>query len=242
MVSVNQNEELVLACIERVAEAGARAPSDRAIADELGLTEGAVDYALRKMRDRGVIRVVSAAGRRRFTIVATGASTAMTLPAESCRTSIRDARLGRLLLLVTGIADAGLKLPTNDTIADTMGGGCTGEVIAKDFRGLILSGKIRMENYGGGKRRLTITATGSKTAMPPPNQRRDARRVMRMVEPVGVEETVEPPPPASLLPCARGSCSGAAERGKAYCATHEAAEVLEWPTVDFGPVEEDIAA
>lgn len=234
MVSVADD---VLAVLVEAAKAGLPTPTNSQLATMVGASKGAVKHAIGHTLS-SVLEITSHAGRR--TIVVSGLETSRTAASYfrgSAKKVARASRQKRVAQYVRGLAASGAPMHANVQIADAIS--CAEQTIANDLYALQRDGVISIESRAG-RRRVIFLDTGEATGWTLAATRHWVTKPRKRQGPV--EEIVETPPPTSTMPCARVGCVGTVERGKAYCATHEAAEVLEWPVVDFGPAEEDIAA
>jgi hypothetical protein len=95
------NERAVLQLIETLANNALPAPTRKAMAKQLGMSEGAAESALDRLRKNRTIKVERDRMRCRFTIVATGARTSWTARQIMTRRAIavakaRDPRRGQV--------------------------------------------------------------------------------------------------------------------------------------------------
>ncbi len=79
-LSVSPVEQEMLDMIVAAARMGGKCPSNRAIADRINCDSGSVSNMLRRLENKGVVKVERSYGKRIVTVVATGARTAGTLP------------------------------------------------------------------------------------------------------------------------------------------------------------------
>lgn len=224
-------ESAVFGLIVNAAEEGLRCPTNPGMAGALGLTLGQVEWAIRTMAEKSIIRIDSYGGARRAIVLATGQATNWTHGQEpecwsgdSTQIVRRKTRHELLLDIIEQKAAAGEEMPRTSDLAEALV--CTDETVTRDLRGMVVKGIISIGKIGA-KRQITIIATGAKTATPqqgggPRRQvlgKRDPAKKMAAMHDDAEEEA--PPVPASLVPCARRGCEGAAAIGRAYCCEHE---------------------
>jgi hypothetical protein len=228
----------VLAVLVEAAKAGLPTPTNSQIATMVGAGKGAVKHAIAHTLAR-VLEITSHAGRR--TIAINGLATSRTAASyfRGCaKTVAREARKERVVQHLRGLASSGAPMQANVAISAVIS--CAEQTIANDIYALQREGIISVESRAG-RRRVVFLDTGEATGWTQAATRHCAVVARKGQDPVEavIEERAAS---AAIAPCARNGCADFVVPGKAYCAVHEAAEVLEWPVVALDLTQEDLAA
>lgn len=228
MVPVNrENDAKVLEVLTGLAEAGARCLTNPAIGDLIGLTTNQVEWSIRRLRDKRLIRTESVAGIRRIEIVGTGKSTDWTRPRDKIPGTDapvtgdnQEKRLVNLMRIIDNSIRAGENLSRIEDIA--IEALCSYQTVYRDLRSLVARGEIIL-GAADGARYVERVATGERAW-----RKSHRRRPKSFVKSGGADSSGgdevgdDAPGYTTLVPCARYGCGEFVGHMKAYCDYHDA--------------------